>query len=162
MDEAKLQMLMDRMEISDTMIHYCTSYDTRDWNAFRSTLTDPFELDFTCWWGGEPELVTPNEWAEKVRGILTGFKASQHFTTNHSINVNGDEAHGVFYVLAQHYLPTEMGSNCFWLGGYYETSFVRTPDGWKISKHKFTYTWSDGNRALFEEAAQLFSQSEKR
>jgi hypothetical protein len=159
MDEAKLQMLIDRMEISDTMIRYCTSYDTRDWDSFRSTLTDPFELDFTCWWGGDPVVVTPDEWIEKVRGVLMGFRASQHFTTNHSITVSGDEATGVFYVLAQHYLPTEMGSNCFLLGGFYDTTFVRTSQGWKISKHKLTISWTEGNLGLFDEAARLFNGS---
>ena len=33
MNETKLQLLLDRMEISDVVIRYCVSADMRDWEG---------------------------------------------------------------------------------------------------------------------------------
>ena len=162
MDQGKLQLLLDRAEISDTVIRYATGIDMRDWQAYRSCFTDEVDLDFTSWSGGSPVRLTAGEWTEAVQRGLSGFRATQHISSNHVISVDGDEATCVSYVQAQHYLPTESGSNCFTLGGFYTNGLVRTPQGWKIHKCKLTVTWSDGNRGLFEEAARHVSESEER
>jgi len=160
MDEAKLQMLIDRAAISDTVIRYATGIDMRDWQTYRSCFTDEAEFDFTSWSGGQPMRLSADEWTEQVRRGLSGFKSTQHISTNHVVTVAGDQATCVSYMQAQHYLPTDTGGNCFTLGGYYTNTLVRTPQGWKICKCKLTVTWSDGNRGLFEEAARRFSESE--
>ena len=162
MDQAKLQLLIDRAEISDTVIRYATGIDMRDWQAYRSCFADEVDLDFTSWSGGSPMRLTADEWTEAVRSGLSGFRATQHISSNHVIAINGDEATCVSYMQAQHYLPTDSGSNCFTLGGFYTNTLVRTPQGWKIHKCKLTVTWSDGNRGLFEEAARRLSESEER
>jgi len=160
MDQLKLQLLIDRADISDTVIRYATGIDMRDWQAYRSCFTDEVDIDFTSWTGGTPLRLTADEWTEGVRRSLSGFKSTQHISTNHVITINGDEAMCVSYMQAQHYLPAESGSNCFTLGGYYTNTLVRTPRGWKIHKCKLTIAWSEGNRWLFEEAARLLSESE--
>jgi hypothetical protein len=161
-DQAKFQLLIDRAEISDTVIRYATGIDMRDWQAYRSCFADEVDLDFTSWSGGSPMRLTADEWTEAVRSGLSGFRATQHISSNHVIAINEDEATCVSYMQAQHYLPTDSGSNCFTLGGFYTNTLVRTPQGWKIHKCKLTVTWSDGNRGLFEEAARRLSESEER
>ena len=162
MDEAELQIMIDRAEIIDTVIRYATGIDMRDWEAYRSCFTDEADFDFTSWAGGEPMRLTSDQWTEQVRRALRGFKSTQHISTNHVITINGDEATCVSYVQAQHYLPTESGSNLCTVGGYHTNTLVRTPQGWKICKCKVTVTWTDGNRWLFDEAARLFSASEEK
>ena len=36
MDDARLQLLLDRAEISDVQLRYATGLDSRDWPLFRS------------------------------------------------------------------------------------------------------------------------------
>ncbi len=40
MDDAKLQLLIDRAEIGDVQLRYATGLDSRDWTLFRSCFTD--------------------------------------------------------------------------------------------------------------------------
>ena len=47
MDDAKLQLLIDRAEISDVQLRYATGLDSRDWPLFRSCFADEIETDFT-------------------------------------------------------------------------------------------------------------------
>ena len=154
MNQAKLQLLMDRSEISDVVIRYATGIDMRDWQAYLSCFTDEVDIDFTSWSGGSPVHLTAKQWTKIVRRAISGFKSTQHISSNHVITVNGDEATCISYMQAQHYLPTEAGSNCFTLGGFYTNTLVRTSQGWKIKKCKLTVTWSDGNRGLFKEAGR--------
>ncbi|MFC1926761.1 nuclear transport factor 2 family protein [Chloroflexota bacterium] len=150
-DESKLQMLVDRTEISDTVIRYATGVDMQDWEAFRSCFTDEVDIDMTSFRGGESQHLTADAWAERVRTGITKFKATQHLSTNHVITINGDEATCVSYMQARHYFPLETGENCFVMGGFYINTLVRMPQGWKISKMKQIVNWTEGSRALFEQ-----------
>src|ERR1700687_1442462 len=58
MDDSKLQLLLDRAEISDVQLRYATGLDSRDWPLFRSCFTDEIETDFTSVFGGEPRKVS--------------------------------------------------------------------------------------------------------
>jgi hypothetical protein len=51
MDDGKLQLLLDRAEISDVQLRYATGLDSRDWPLFRSCFTDEVETDFTSVFG---------------------------------------------------------------------------------------------------------------
>jgi len=48
-ENAKLQLLLDRAEISDVQLRYATGLDSRDWPLFRSCFTNENEIetDFT-------------------------------------------------------------------------------------------------------------------
>ena len=41
-----VQVLWDRQEISDVMLHFGRGLDLHDWDLYASTLHDPFEVDF--------------------------------------------------------------------------------------------------------------------
>src|SRR6202167_5052882 len=102
MDDAKLQLLRDRAEISDVQLRYATGLDSRDWPLFRSCFTDEVETDFTSVFGGEARKVSADRWTEAARRSLSGLKATQHMITNHVITVAGDNATCVAYVQARH------------------------------------------------------------
>ena len=107
MDDAKLQLLLDRAEISDVQLRYATGLDSRDWPLFRSCFTDEIETDFTSVFGGEPRKVGADRWTEAARRSLSGLKATQHMITNHVITVAGDDATCIAYVQARHFLPND-------------------------------------------------------
>lgn len=138
MREEGLQMLLDRMEITDTSIRYATGIDLRDRELYRSCFTDEMEIDFSSIGMGEPLKVQADLWVDQAFSIVGGFESTQHMITNHVISIQGDQATCVAYLQAQHYNPEGMWT----VGGYYTNTLVRTPEGWKISKLKLTATWT--------------------
>ncbi|MGH7950080.1 MAG: nuclear transport factor 2 family protein [Candidatus Binataceae bacterium] len=162
MDESKLQLLLDRAEISDVQLRYATGLDTRNWTLFRSCFADEIEVDFTSIFGGSPRKVTGDRWTESARRTVSGLDATHHMITNHVITVEGDGALCVAYVQAQHYLPNDKGESTQTMGGYYTNRFVRTPQGWKIKQCKLTLTWNTGNWYIFTLARERLDKAERR
>jgi 3-phenylpropionate/cinnamic acid dioxygenase small subunit len=159
-ENARLQVLLDRAEISDVQLRYATGLDSRDWKLFRSCFTDEIETDFTSVFGGEPRKVTADRWTEAARRSLSGLAATQHMITNHVITVAGDEATCVAYVQARHFLPNDSGDSMQTMFGYYTNHFVRTSAGWKIRACKLTLSWQTGNRHIFTLASARLKAAE--
>ena len=160
MDESKVQFLLDRMEISDTVIRYATGIDIRNWEMYRSCFTDEVEVDFSSWMGDSPMTVSAEKWADIVRKTVSGFESTQHISANHVISLNGDQATCVSYLQAQHFLPNDKGDNALTLGGYYTNELVRTGGGWKIRKCKLKVTWATGNQYVFKLAREKISMQD--
>ncbi|MCK6563177.1 MAG: nuclear transport factor 2 family protein [Dehalococcoidia bacterium] len=154
MDDSRLQQLVDRQAISDTVIRYATGIDMRDSVLYRSCFTDEVYFDFTSFSGGQAAVLPADLWVARVAEALWGFTATQHISTNHVITLNGDEAVCVSYMQAQHYLPNDETVSTITLGGYYTNTLVRTAEGWRISRCVLTVTWETGDRRLFELARQ--------
>jgi len=76
MDESKLQMLLDKAEISDVQLRYATGLDTRNWALFQTCFTDEFDADFTSVFGGTARRVSAAKWAESARRTLSGLAAT--------------------------------------------------------------------------------------
>jgi 3-phenylpropionate/cinnamic acid dioxygenase small subunit len=149
MEDAKLQLLFDRAEISDVQLRYATGLDSRDWPLFRSCFADEIETDFTSVFGGTPRKTTADKWTEAARRTIVGLAAIQHMITNHVITVDGDTATSIAYVQARHYLPNDTGDSTQTMFGYYTNRFIRTRAGWKIRACKLTLTWQTGNSHIF-------------
>ena len=162
MEDDKLQLLLDRAEISDVQLRYATGLDSRDWPLFRSCFTNENEIetDFTSVFGGDPRKVSADRWTEAARRSLSGLKATQHMITNHVITIAGDDATCIAYVQARHYLPNDSGDSMQTMFGYYTNRFVRTSAGWKIRACKLTLSWQTGNSNIFTLASARFKESE--
>ena len=160
MEDARLQLLLDRAEISDVQLRYATGLDSRDWPLFRSCFPDEIETDFTSVFGGDPRKVSADRWTEAARRSVSGLKATQHMITNHVITIAGDDATCIAYVQARHYLPNESGDSMQTMFGYYTNRLVRTSAGWKIRACKLTLTWQTGNSHIFTLASARFKASE--
>jgi hypothetical protein len=156
MEDTKLQLLLDRAEISDVQLRYATGLDSRDWALFRSCFADEIETDFTSVFGGAPRKVSADKWTDAARRTTSGLAATQHMITNHVITVDNesDTATCVAYVQARHYLPNDSGDSTQNMFGYYTNRFTRTRDGWKIQACKLTLTWQTGNRHIFTLAGE--------
>ena len=87
MDNASLQLLLDRAEISDVQLRYATGVDMRDWKLFRSCFADEIEVDFTSVFaGGGPRTVSGDQWTEAARRTVSGFTdnaAHDHQSRHH-------------------------------------------------------------------------------
>lgn len=135
MSDAQLARLIDRQAIIDVFNRYATGIDTRNAELYRSCFTDELGLDM--WGGNGPTQSTGDEWVEQAFNMVSSFQVTQHVITNHVIEIDGDRATGVAYLLAQHWNP----ENCMVVGGYYSNDLVRDGDDWRINQLKLVVTW---------------------
>jgi hypothetical protein len=147
--EDMVRELWDRQQISDVMLRFGRGLDTHDWELYAATLTDPFEVDFSDLTGRPPATTTPKVWARFASACLERLVVMHQYSNFH-ITLRGDEADGVFYHVSRHRLPNRYGDDQYTQYGWYENSFRRTPEGWKISKLKHTFQWCDGNPTLID------------
>ncbi|MGB9304489.1 MAG: nuclear transport factor 2 family protein [Mycobacterium sp.] len=122
----------DRQDISDLLVRYATGIDRRDWPLFRTVFTDDCELDYGVIgsWKGVDAVTDFMEKTHELAGHTL------HRLSNQVIEVDGDKALARTYVDALIMVGDEgAGVNGV---GFYDDEIVRTPDGWRIARRKFT------------------------
>jgi SnoaL-like domain len=157
LDQA-LQRLSDENDVRRLAIRMSNGMDFRDYAMFRECWADEVDLDIPALAGDAVALsgiLSGDDYARGVIDLLTGFKATQHLSTNHDVVVEGDEASCTCYTHATHLLPVEDGEPWHTIGARYDIVARRMPAmGWRIVKFTWTRLWSDGNPALWQEAAR--------
>ena len=120
----------DRQEISDLLVRYATGIDRRNWPLFRTVFTDPCELDY----GEIGTWDTVDAVTEFMqRSHATG--QTLHRMSNHAVALDGDLATARTYVDMIMVSDNKSGVNAV---GYYDDEIVRTDDGWRIARRRFT------------------------
>jgi 3-phenylpropionate/cinnamic acid dioxygenase small subunit len=122
----------DRQDISDLLVRYATGIDRRDWPLFRTVFTDDCELDYGeigTWQG--VDAVT--EFMDKTHA-MAGH--TLHRLTNQAIAVDGDNATARTYIDAVIMFGDNQAGVNAW--GFYDDEVVRTADGWRIARRRFT------------------------
>jgi hypothetical protein len=148
--DPRLQLLLDRAEISDVVCAYATGLDRRDWALYRSIFTDEIEMDFSSV-GLRAGTYRAEDWVRDAERLFAGFSATQHTSTNHVHDVRGDRATCTSNMQAEHFVTREPGDGLedggdrWTIGGYYTNELVRTPEGWKLTRVTLTVTWTRGN-----------------
>jgi hypothetical protein len=139
--QAQIQWLVDRAEISDLLFAYAHFIDTTQWEPFFALFTDDAELHYP-WHGplrfGETDMLSV--WEEAFRD----FWATQHISSNHRIEIDGDRATTTSYVHAAHMRDAANYGDHFDIGGWYRCEMVRTPAGWRIARLRLNCLWQDG------------------
>ena len=124
--------MSDRAAIAEVLIRYATGIDRRDWEQFRSCFTADCHADYTGigMWDGVDALTDFMIESHKSMGH------TMHRISNVAINVAGDSAQARSYV--DGILMAADGTTGFNPIGFYDDDLVRTPDGWRIAKRRFT------------------------
>ena len=157
MNEAAVRTLLDENEIRKLVIRMSNGMDLRDYDMFRSAWADEVELDIPAMGGDAVPLsgkLSADVYAQGVITMLSEFTATQHCSTNHLIDIEGDIATCACYTLATHYLS--VGALDPWnsVGARYDFTAHRLPQGWRIVTLKWTRLWSSGNEGLWPEVAR--------
>lgn len=124
--------MSDRADIADVLIRYATGIDSRDWPLFRTVFTADCELDYgqIGTWNGV-DAVT-----EFMELSHAGAGHTMHRLSNMAITVTEDTATARTYIdgliLAA---DNASGVNAV---GFYDDELVRTGDGWRIARRRFT------------------------
>lgn len=150
--EEIVRELWDRQQISDVMLRFGRGLDLHDWDMYAATLADPFEVNFFDLTGRAPAKTTPKIWAQFASACLQRLTVMHQYSNFH-INLRGDQADGVFYHVSRHRFPNRHGDDHYTQYGWYENSFRRTEEGWKITKLKHCFQWCDGNPTLIDLSA---------
>ncbi|MCV7075787.1 nuclear transport factor 2 family protein [Mycobacterium szulgai] len=122
----------DRQDISDLLVRYATGIDQRDWPLFRTVFTADCELDYgeIGAWEGVDAVA---EFMDKVHATPGHLL---HRLSNQVITIDGDTAVARAYVDALIMMAdNQTGVNGI---GFYDDEIVRTPDGWRIARRRFT------------------------
>lgn len=122
----------DRQDISDLLVRYATGIDRRDWPLFRTVFTDDCELDYgeIGRWSGVDEVT---DFMDKTHA-MAGH--TLHRLSNQVIAVEGDNATARTYVDAVIMFGGNQAGVNAW--GFYDDEIVRTGEGWRIARRRFT------------------------
>jgi 3-phenylpropionate/cinnamic acid dioxygenase small subunit len=149
-DARKLHQLFDRAEITDVQLRYATGVDSRDWELFRTCFTDEIEGDYSSVFGTPPLRLGADDFVAMIAPVMSALTATQHMITNLTVSFeDSDHATVVAYVRAIHHNAAIEGGTEQTVYGYYTNAFVRTGDGWRISKVKLTSRIQTGNPGVF-------------
>ena len=147
--EKKVDLLWDKLAITELMLSFGRALDLHDWELYKSTLSDPLIVDFSRLTGREPVETSAADWTEFADAVLNPLTV-HHQYTNNAIKVDGDRASGVIYMVARHMHPESGQWNTQY--GWYENEFVRADGdfGWKISLLKHDFQWLAGVHDLID------------
>jgi 3-phenylpropionate/cinnamic acid dioxygenase small subunit len=122
----------DRQDISDLLVRYATGIDQRDWPLFRTVFTDDCELDYgeIGAWQGVDAVTDFMDTTHAMAGHTL------HRLTNQAITLDGDSASARTYIDAVIMFGDNQSGVNAW--GFYDDEIVRTADGWRIARRRFT------------------------
>ena len=139
-----VQWLLDRAEISDLLYRFASCLDAKDYQGYAENFVE----------GGYVELPEPTSkvggtfkmYKEKMPELmphgLGNYTGTHHLSTNHQIVIDGDTATSRSYLQAVHVgeTPFEHWDG----GGWYDSTYRRTAQGWRFVGVRLNILWLTG------------------
>jgi hypothetical protein len=123
------QELSDRLEIQDLITAYSYAIDFHQFDELDSIFTPDATLDFAATGGISGSLPEIKAW---LASVLVHFGGHQHLVATSSVRIDGDAA--VARTLCHNPMWfADPAQPPLFVGLWYLDSFVRTPDGWRMS-----------------------------
>jgi len=138
--QKRVQILEDREALTALLNHYCNIADAHDWEGYANCYIDDAVMTFESWGDikGKKEITKASS-AEQI------FEGLQHSMTNMQFQVDGsDKATGTAYLWFCATPETSKPEVHYAFGGPYKFEFVRTSDGWRISRMRLKKIWAQG------------------
>ena len=164
----QLARLADHQEIHDLMMRFGRGLDSKDWALYRSCFADRVIVDFGQSTGHAARFVSADGFVAFARMRQRGHTAFHQYS-NFQASVTGDHARCILYMMARHRVTGIDGDPLNIFVGWYDNEFIRTPQGWRISKLRHPLQWIEGNAAIKDApdpeaeaiGRQLFGSSEE-
>ncbi|GAA4682003.1 nuclear transport factor 2 family protein [Gordonia humi] len=125
-----LQEISDRFEIQQLMIDYSTAIDSRRFDDLDRVFTPDAHIDYRATGGTTGRFPEVKAWLAE---ILPRFPAYAHLLGNFDLSIHGDAATGRTMCFNPMVLSQEP-KQVLYCGIWYLDEFVRTDDGWRISR----------------------------
>lgn len=146
---ARLTDLADRAEILDCLNRYCRGMDRLDRAVVRSAYHDDAVDDHVGFVGPVEDFL---DWAFAYHGTQLGH---QHYISNHSVELDGNVAHGETYYLFVGTMIDEAAPLTI-TGGRYLDRFERRDGRWAIAARVCTVEWRSEAASLLDGPARGF------
>lgn len=130
----RLRRLEDVQDIAQLRARYCQALDDGHWEALADTFTPDGAFVGLSTARGRKEMLEffPSLYASTVT-------AWWHFSSNETVDIDGDTAHGVTWLLQ----PCVVEGESQLAAGRYTDSMVRTTNGWRFQERRVSFFfWS--------------------
>ena len=129
-----LQEISDRLEIQQLLVDYSTAIDQRRFDDLDAVFTPEAYIDYRAMGGIDGQYPEVKAWLGEV---LPNFPAYSHMLGNLSIKFSstpaGDTASSRVICFNPMVLDAEQKQILF-CGLWYDDEFIRTPDGWRLTR----------------------------
>jgi hypothetical protein len=149
-DPARLERLLDEMEITRVVNAVDFDVDRKDWAAVQRHFAEEIAVDFTSLVGGQPGRMRSADLVAAWRAALYADKLSHHMRTNHQVRIDGDMAEVLSQGYAWNRLRVGQGDDLWETWGTYRHTLVRTAAGWKVTGMAYFAHHSRGNEKVRE------------
>lgn len=128
-----LAEISDRLEIQQLLIDYSTAIDNQRFDDLDRVFTPDAHIDYTEMGGTAGPFPEVKAWLAEV---MPNFPAYYHMLGNVDIRLNGDTAASRSIC----FNPMKLGDDgqIMFCGLWYDDEFVRTADGWRMSRRSET------------------------
>ena len=137
-DNASLQALQDRNDISDVLYRYSASVDSFDTEGVRSALAD----DIWAQYGNSDPVVGGDALAKWIADATATIIWQHHLLNVYEVNIDGDQATALSY-LTSYQVFKENPDAAIILVARYHDELRRTPAGWRVSKRIMELLWGE-------------------
>jgi len=151
----RVTRLEDRGEIRECMMRYARGMDRRDRKLLRSAYHDGAVDDHVGFIGAVDDFI---DWAFAYHSTQTRY---QHYLLNHSVELNGDEAHAETYYL---FVGTDRvpANHVTVSGGRYVDRLERRDGRWAIAVRVCVVEWNAESTSLItDEVIAMMADSMK-
>jgi|ERR1700729_145603 hypothetical protein len=135
---AQLQWLVDRAAITDVLTAMPNRANAKAFDSIPELFTEDGVIEV-------PYATIPAaEIPERVGRIIGAFDATHHMVSNIEIDINGDVARSHHYLRAVHVPDAQHPDLHADYGAIYDNEYRRTSAGWKLSKVRLRFVFTDG------------------
>lgn len=141
----KLQALLDRSEVTDTVLRFFAAFDRFDWESVAALVAD--EITVSAPAAGLPPTPMPRDaFVDATRERNAGLIATMHGNSGHVVTVEGDRARVEGQLVTVHVGGTQPGEI---LKGYGFTDLEldRTSAGWIVRSLEIRIVAEEGDAA---------------
>lgn len=130
----RIEEISDRMEIQQLLIDYSTAIDQKRFDDLDAVFTPDAYIDYRVTGGVDGHFPEVKAWLKEV---LPNFPAYYHMLGNVDVRVSGDTATSraiCFNPMVMGGGKAEISAQVYFVGIWYVDEFVRTAQGWRMSK----------------------------
>jgi hypothetical protein len=125
-----LEEISDRFEIQQLLIDYSTAIDKRRFDDLDQVFTPDAYIDYRAMGGIDGSFPEVKAWLAQV---LPNFPVYAHMLGNFDVRIDGDTASSRTICFNPMVLGGEQNQILF-CGLWYDDEFIRTPEGWRMSR----------------------------
>jgi len=135
--EQRLQLLLDKQEITELVHAYCNASDRHDHDKLRRLYHEDAIDDHGGFFKG-----LAMEFIDRLPEIQAPMEILHHNVTTVNIAVDGDYAEGEIYVLAFHKIRTDREPMDLLIGGRYFDRYEKRNGVWKYAERAVVADWA--------------------